>query len=221
LSGVKLHPLSWNFSSCPPREIPFLFYYEFSRELEWIHTLVDFIRHGQAEEPTYWSPIPDFGWKEWPDWPYLRVRQAERQKRLAGLFTVGKEEPVIVDLPVTATITDYVRALEERWRVSERQRLFVPSPRRDRSALKARYQDQLRMLSVYRLSKYHRPKEVFERLKGEYREIVYTSPKNFSRTLRLFDRHLCAFHLRAQVNINAGLWFPPFGRHLIEPETTH
>ena len=212
---MKLHPLSWNFSSCPPEEVPFLFCYEFSRELESIGEMVDFIRHSNMKQPSYWSPIPNFGWKEWPDRPYLWVPRAEREKRLARLLTIG-EEPVIVDLPVTATITEYVSALEERWRLSERQRLFVPSPRRDRSALKSRYQDQLRMLIVHRLSKYYRPKEIFELLKTEYHEIAYQSPKNISRTLRIFDRHLCAFHLRAQANINAGLWFPPFGRYLIE-----
>jgi hypothetical protein len=219
---VKLHPLSWNFSSCPRKEIPFLFYYEFSREFEWIRALVDFIRHGQMTPPSYWSPIPDFGWADWPARPYLWIPQAKRQKRLARLLTIGKE-PVILDLPRSATIFDHIRALEERWRVSEQlafepqRRLFVPSPRRDRSALKARYKDRLRMLSVYRLSKYYRPKEVSELLKKEYRTIAYRSPKNFSRTLRTFDRHLCVFHLRAQANINAGLWFPPFRRHLIEP----
>jgi hypothetical protein len=218
---VKLHPLAWNFSTCPPREIPFLFCYEFSRELEWIRDLVDFIRQGQLEQPSYWSPIPEFGWKEWPTRPYLWVPQAERQKRLGRLFTAGEQESVIVELPLNASSGDYIKELENRVRRSEQLLQSNPfkrrSLRRGRSSAEAKYHDQLRMLSIYRLRKYHRPKDVVELLKREYRKIAYTSPKHLSETLRTFDRHLCTFHLRAQANINAGRWFPPFGRHFIEP----
>jgi hypothetical protein len=171
------------------------------------------------EQPTYWSPVPEFGWAEWPAWPYLWTPQTERQKRLVRLLAIG-EEPIIVELPVSATSGDYIKALENRVRKTERASQpnpFKPRSRGGRSSLEAKYHDRLRMLSVYRLRKYYRPKEVFELLKQEYRKISYNSPKHLSETLRTFERHLCAFHLCAQANMNAGRWFPPFGRHLVEP----
>jgi hypothetical protein len=213
---VKLHPLSWNFSSCPPEEIPFLYCYEFSRELKPILETVDFIRRGQLERPSYWSQVSEFGWEQWPDRPYLWVPQAKRERRLARLLAAS-EEPVIVDLPVTATIADHIKALEVRVRMSERPWSSSSIMQRGRSASEAKYHDQLRMLTIYRLRQHHRPQKVCEILHSQYRKIAYTSSKNLSRSLRTFDRHLCAFYLRAQANIKGGLWFPPFGRHLIKP----
>ena len=212
---MKLHPLSWKFSSCPPEEIRYLFCYELSRELQWIRATVDLIRHGYMERQSYWSPIKDFGWKEWPERPYLWLPPAERKERLARLFALGKG-PFVDDQVKSVTQEDYTRALENRLHLAEHQSP-IKMVRSGRSALGARYHDRLRMLSIYRLRQHHSPKEVYEALRSHYRKIAYNSPKNISRTLHTFDRHLCEFYLKAKSNIDRGLWFPPFGRYLIEP----
>jgi hypothetical protein len=103
--------LSWDFSSCPPEEKEFLYSYEFSRESEAIRKRVAFIRHAQISQPTYWAPIPDFGWPEWPKGPLLLLPVADRIERRKKL-----SEP-------NAKIEDEFLALQVRPRLGgDRQR---------------------------------------------------------------------------------------------------
>lgn len=83
---MKLHPLDWNFSSCPHDELSILYCYEFSRESVSLREAIHYMRHGRPEGPTYWSNIPDFGWSEWPLLPLLFIPAAERRRRIAQLL---------------------------------------------------------------------------------------------------------------------------------------
>jgi hypothetical protein len=88
---------------------------------------------------------------------------------------------------------------------------------RNRGALPAKYRDQLRMLTIYRLRQYYSDPEMLELLRDRYQKISHTNAKNLDRTCKTFRRHLWAFCLVAEHALTQGRWFPPFGPHLIEP----
>jgi len=49
-----------------------------------VRDTVEFIRRGKIQCSTHWSVIPNFGWPEWPDRPYLWVSITERQNRFSN-----------------------------------------------------------------------------------------------------------------------------------------
>jgi hypothetical protein len=210
----ELEPLDWNFSSCPEQEIPYLFCYEFARECLAVLENVEFMRHGVIEPPTYWSPNPDFGWKEWPVWPYLSVPQAERQKRIAKLLLPNLAVDVIRIRTEHPEFSDWevYKAID-----SEKNSASANEPQKGRRALSARYHDQLRGLSIYRLRQYYSARVTLERLAEFYQKAAYNSSSNLDRGKRQTPKHIAAFCLLAQDRMRHGLWFPPFGPHLIKP----
>jgi hypothetical protein len=212
---MRLAPLDWNFSNCPLPELPILYNYEFSRESGDLREDVDFIRHGQPSEPTYWSNIPDFGWPEWPELPFLTISPAERQRRIALLSS--PPDPItdivqaLAELPLDSPPVEQQRAIVKH--IREQYTSVKPLPR-NRSAS---YRDRLRALSVYRLRQHYSAPDVLKLLQEHYRKAAYNHPGNIDRAKREFMRHLYAFVLRAQDQARKGQWFPPFGPYLIRP----
>jgi hypothetical protein len=211
---MKLAPLDWNFSSCPPAELPILYNYEFSRESGDLRDDIDFMRRGRPSGSTYWSPVPDFGWPEWPLLPYLTIPPAERQRRIAMLFapnSVGDIVQALSEQPLNSALWEDQLAIAKHVREGCTTAKALP---RNRSAS---YRDCLRTLSVYRLRQYHSARETKDLLGEHFRKAAYNHPGNIDRAKREFMRHLYAFVLRAQDQAGKGYWFPPFGPHLVRP----
>src|SRR5437868_4698234 len=78
-------PLSIEFSSCPPTERRRLLCYESGRELDWLRDYVQWMRTGTISEESYWRPIPQFGWAEWPVQPYMDIPTDERAQHITRL----------------------------------------------------------------------------------------------------------------------------------------
>jgi hypothetical protein len=175
-------------------EKPFLYNYEYSRESAELRELVAFIRHGRMQEPTYWAPNPAFGWPEWPDRSYLCIPQTERLWRLSALAESHAKVHHLLNPPPF-----------ER-----------PATREGRASFAARYNDQLRALSLARLRVDWTAKETFALLREIYGERApYGDVTAMERAQRRTHRVLVAFILRAKAGIEHGLWFPPFGSYVI------
>jgi hypothetical protein len=190
------YPFDWDFRSCPPEELPILYNYEFSRESAWVRRQVEFIRYGHVMPPTYWSPNPAFGWREWPTQNYLSIPEVERLRRLYGLLS-GHEQFVALLRPPT---------------------ILAPATREGRASFAARYSDQLRALSIARLRTDWTAVETFALLREIYaKRVPYSDVTAMERAQRKAHRFLVSFVLRAEERIKEGLWFPPFGGYVIRP----
>lgn len=227
-------PLNWNFAS-PEREIDELFCYEFSRESQEIRDRVDFIRHGQIDAPTYWTPNPAFGWPEWPAKPYLSIPQAERERRIKILLALNDDhilalrarppsgdykssgKTISVYLSDDATLDEQIDAAAALIRIENRGAKPARKRQTGHGATKAGIHDQLRALSVLRLRRYYTAPETLLLLEKTSGRQVYADETAMERAKRRARRHLCGFHLRALDRIRHGLWFPPFGKHLLLP----
>jgi hypothetical protein len=215
---LKLHPLDWNFSSCPPTELPILYCYEFSRESVYLREAVDYLRHGRPAGLTYWSSIPDFGWPEWPKSPILLIPPAERRRRIAQLLVPNPITDIVCALaeqPPDSSL--FSRQLAIARHVREQSTPTAKASPRNRSAVAARYRDQLRALSVYRLRRHYRAREVMGLLREHFRKAAYNDTSSLYKAAKRARQHLAAFVLRAHSQLDKGQWFPPFGPCLIEP----
>jgi hypothetical protein len=213
---LKLQPLDWNFSACPPAERPILYCYEFSRESSSLRETVDYMRNGRPEEPTYWSNIPDFGWSEWPFYPFLSIPESERRRRIEQLLTPNPVSEIVLALaeqPPGSSFWEQQLAIAKSIRAQSTPVLKASRKGRRANAL----HDQLRALSVYRLRQYHSARKVIGILREHFRKAAYNDPSNLDRAKRELPKHLTAFVLRAQGRIQKGCWFPPFGPYLIKP----
>jgi hypothetical protein len=211
---LSLQPLDWNFSSCPPDDLPVLYCYEFSRESISLRETVDYMRHGESHG--YWSPIPDFGWTEWPAEPFLSIPPAERARRIVQLFTPNPVTDVVhalVKQPLNNSIFEQQIAIAKHVREQCTDGPEAPPKGRRANAL----DDQLRALSITRLRQHHSAREVIDLLQEHFLKVAYKDPSNLDRAKAKLPRHLTAFVLRAQGQIQEGRWFPPFGPYLIKP----
>jgi hypothetical protein len=188
----------WDCTKCLQTELSKLYCYEFSRESLALRDRVAFIRHGKIEESSYWSPFHTFGWLEWPEQSYLSIPQAERVQRLEALALADGK--VIELLP-----------REQSAKISERD------TRTGRASAQARYRDQLRALSVARLRVNYGVEETRQILTRTYGHEPYSDVTALERAKRKAHRFLIRFVLQAEAHIAQGLWFPPFGNHIIRP----
>jgi len=205
---LKLQPLDWNFSSCPPDELPILYGYEFSRESDSLLAEVDSIRRGSR---------PYFGWPEWPEQPFLSIPARQRQERLTRLLTPNPANDIIeaiASLPEDASELDLQIAIAVHVREQATQKKDAP---RNRSAAAAKYRDQLRALSIYRLRQHYSAREVLDILREQYRKAAYSDTASLYKAAKRAEQHLNEFVLRAHSQILSKQWFPPFGWHLLNP----
>ena len=206
---MKLQPLDWDFSSCPPDELPVLYGYEFSRESDSLLAEVNSIRLGSRR----------FGWPEWPEQPFLSIPARQRQERLTRLLTSDPISDIIeaiAPLPEDASELDLQIAIAVYAREQATQKKDEP---RNRGAATARYRDQLRALSIYRLRRHYSARKIISLLQETYRKMTYNDDASASvyKAARRAEQYLDAFVLRAHSQILAKQWFPPFGWHLIKP----
>jgi hypothetical protein len=213
---LKLQPLDWNFSTCPAGELPILYCYEFSRESSSLREIVDYMRYARPEGPTYWLLIPAFGWREWPLYPFLSIPEPERRRRIEQLLTPNPVSDIVhalAEQPPGSSLWEQQLAIAKSIRAQSTPVSKAPRKGRRANAL----HDQLRMLSVYRLRQHHSAGEVIDILREHFRKATYNDPSNLDRAKRELPKHLTAFVLRAQGQIQKGCWFPPFGPYLIKP----
>jgi hypothetical protein len=206
---LKLQPLDWNFSTCPKEELPILYCYEFSRESISLRDAIEHMRRGK----------PGFGWPEWPEQPFLSIPARKRQKRLTRLLTPDPLSDIIEAIatqPEDASELDLQIAIAVHVREQATQKKDEP---RNRGAATARYRDQLKALSVYRLRRHHSARKIISLLQETYRKMTYNDDASASvyKAAKRAEQHLDAFALRAHSQILAQRWFPPFGWHLIKP----
>jgi hypothetical protein len=213
---VKLHPLDWNFSSCPPNELPILYCYELSRESIALREAVDYMRHGRPMGPTYWSNIPVFGWREWPEYPFLSIPATERQKRLTQLLVPNPVADIVGALaehPPSSSLWEQQLAIAAHVREKCTAKHGAPPKGRRANALN----DQLRALSIYRLLQHHSAREARRLIRENFRNETYNDLSNLNRAKRRVPEHLAAFVLRAQEKMRQGQWFAPFGPFVLNP----
>jgi hypothetical protein len=213
---LKLHPLDWDFSSCPPDELPILYCYEFSRELSSMLREVGHMRYGEPKESSYWTPDPNFGWPEWPEFPFLAVPVRERARRLA-LLMVPDPMADIVQITARPTVPRTVLELQIALVKHIREQTTPKPAQRNRGSDIARYRDQLRALSVYRLMEHFSARDVVDFLREHYRRPLYTRPNGLYKVCHRASQHLQRFEGKARAQIREGQWFPPFGRYLVSP----
>jgi hypothetical protein len=229
MPAEPLAPLDWNFTSCPSKEIPFLFCYEYSRELSWIEEEIETIRDS-GTKPVGWHD-----WLEWPDRPYLWLPKNERQERLKILLNRGEEgSPLgfrVVPLigkkkksPANWLAVDYYPAKEDDDSIREvkaalnvhvdqfwahRELLSQPRTRG------ASYHDRLRALSVNRLRQHNSVEQTLDILASAYREEPFVDETTLERAKRRMKVYLHEFDLKARLRFQCNVWFPPFGRYTI------
>jgi hypothetical protein len=190
------YPHDWDLRGGLDLERAFLHNYEFSRESSELREWVASIREGRIEEPTYWSAAPTFGWPQWPQEGYLGIPQAERLWRLSALAQSCPRVRELLHLSLEGRV----------------------ATREGRAASAARYNDQLRALSIARLRVDWTARETFALLREIYGEQTpYSDVTALERAQRRAHRYLTAFTLRAKAQISGGQWFPPFGAYLIRP----
>jgi hypothetical protein len=190
-------PEDWSLIEYLQRELPALYCYEFSRESQALRDSVEFVRHGKITELTYWQPCPEFGWAEWPAQSYLSIPQAERLERLNALTLRNEKILELFPKPIVKT---------------------PARPRHTgRASDEARYHDQLRSLSVARLRVNFSAAEALELLSRTNGRALYSDTTALERAKRKAHRFLIGFILRAETQIAHGLWFPPFGNHIVKP----
>jgi hypothetical protein len=213
---LKLQPLDWMFSDCPPDELPILYCYEFSRESISLRETVDYMRHGQPEESTYWTPDQNFGWREWPLYPFLSIPQPERTRRIAQPFAPNPVADIVqatAKPPFGGSIIEQQLAIAKHVREQCTAVHKTPPKGRRANAL----DDQLRALSIHRLRQHHSARKVIDLLQEHFLKVAYKDPSNLDRAKAKLPKHLAAFVLRAQGQIQNGRWFPPFGPYVIKP----
>lgn len=214
---MKLHPLAWNFDSCPEHEIPYLYNYEFSRESVQLREMVDFMRHGHIDPPTYWTPNPEFGWPQWPLMPYLSIPAEERACLLETLFRQQTSANDLLNLRTQLFRRGEGLNLSEIYPALLRLPLApVNDQAVGRAAIKAKFNNELRSLAVYRLCECHPPREALRLYNNAYGQ-TYSSVDALGKAKRKARQYLTAFVLNAGANAAQGFWFPPFGTSLTMP----
>jgi hypothetical protein len=174
------------------------------------------MRHGQPEEPTYWTPDQNFGWREWPLYPFLSIPQPERARRIAQLFVPNPVADIVqatAKPPCGGSIFEQQHAIAKH--VKEQCTAVPKAPPKGRRA--NALDDQLRALSIYRLRQHYSAREAMDLLQEHFREAPYKDPSNLDRAKAKLPKHLAAFILLAKNQIEKGRWFPPFGPYLIKP----
>jgi hypothetical protein len=211
--------------------------YEFSRESAWIREQVEFIRYGQIPAPSYWSPLPTFGWPEW--WPahsYLSVPEEERKSRLQLLAATNYDElralsvrPPITGSPARGKImpiylddnlslSEQYEALLALLRVEHRGGRYTKGQRpraQGRAATVARRFDRVRALSAARVLQLYPASEALRAMNDAHGQCVFSDVTALRRSANRAHRYLVEFILSAKRQINRGLWPPPFGNTLV------
>jgi hypothetical protein len=231
------YPLDWCVAQCPVEEMAPLHDYEYSRESSWIQQQVDFIRHGQIPAPTYWSPLPSFGWSEWSLQGYLSVPGDERKRRVQSLAATNYDElralsvrpPIAGPPPSGRVIPVYLdaelspheqyEALLALLRVEHRDGGYAKGRRRraqGRASTVARRFDRVRALSAARLLQLYSAAEALARMNEAHGQIVFSDVTSLRRSANRAHAYLDEFILLAKRQISRGLWPPPFGNTLVE-----
>jgi hypothetical protein len=213
---VKLHPLSWILTTCPDHETPYLYNYEFSRESARLRKWVKFVRMGKIKAPTYWTPNPEFGWLQWPLLPYLSISAEDRARLLETIFRQRTSASELMNLRAQLFQREGPKLPEI---FSALLRLPLDPTQNQavgRAAIKAKHNNELRGLAVYRLRE-HYPAQVARRMYNNIYGQTYGDADALEKAKRKARRYLTAFVLKAAANASQGLWFPPFGPSLITP----
>jgi hypothetical protein len=210
------HWSEWEFSICSQCQRPFCFAYESLRELPSLISEIDWIRHGHSSQPSYWTPIPDFGPRQWPHTPFLAIEDQERELLIRHIIERSRQPKLTTE---TVLSGGWVRTIQYA-PVEKPMRAWLPDEitgSKGRGSAMSQYADKLRRLGVYRLAKTRNPKQVMDFLNEHCKTSPYTTLYALRRAIQSVPKDLCAFSLIAHTNIKHGYWPAPFGEYLIQP----